>query len=200
MFKQLHHKFVFLRRIKILSRELSSFIDPDIKSILDIGSGDGTISKLIQDCNPGLKIFGIDIMERPYSSIIFRLYDGKRIPFDDNRFDICMLVDVLHHSPHIKELLTEARRVSGKYILIKDHLYKTSFDFKTLKFMDNVGNKPHGVVLEYNYLMEKEWEMIFNDLELVLVKKKTRIPLYPFPFNLIFGRKLHFISLLKVIK
>lgn len=200
MFKQLHHKFVFRRRIKVLSAELAAFINPGTITILDIGSGDGKISKLIQDSNPHLKISGIDILARPYSSISFKLYDGKHIPFDDNSFDVCMFIDVLHHLPHIKELLAEAKRVSNNYILIKDHLYKSNLDFKTLKFMDDLGNKPHGVVLKYNYLKEKEWETIFSDLGLTIVKKKTRIPLYPFPFSLFFGRKLHFISILKILK
>lgn len=203
MLKQLHHRFIFVRRVKILSRELAAFINPDIKTILDIGCGDGTISKLMQDRNPGVKIFGIDVMARPHSEIPFKLYDGKHIPFADNSFDGCMLVDVLHHLPRgkaIKELLTEVKRVSCKYILIKDHQYKTRFDFKTLKFMDDIGNKPHGIRVEYNYLKENEWEGIFNDLGLTIIKRKTKIPLYAFPFNLFFGRKLHFISILKVLK
>ena len=199
MLKQLHHRFVFLRRIKVLSRELAAFIDPGTKTLLDIGSGDGSISKLIQDRNPSLKISGIDIIARMSSAIPVKIYDGKQIPFGDNSFDICMFVDVLHHSLHVKELLTEARRVSGKYILIKDHVYKTRLDFRTLKFMDDVGNKPYGVALEYNYLTEKEWDTIFNELGLEIVRKKTRIPLYLFPFNLVFGRGLHFICLLKIV-
>lgn len=173
---------------------------PGTETILDIGSGNGAISKSIQDINPRLKIWGIDIMARPHNFIHFQLYDGKHIPFEDNSFDVCMLVDVLHHSLYIKELLAEAKRVSVSYILIKDHVYKSKFDFKTLKMMDDLGNKPHGVALEYNYLKEKEWEAVFSELGLTEIRRKTNIPLYPFPFNLFFGRRLHFISLLKVMK
>jgi ubiquinone/menaquinone biosynthesis C-methylase UbiE len=200
MFKQLHHRFVFRRRVKVLSAALLSFVNTDIKTILDIGSGDGTISKLMQDNNRDLKISGIDIMARQNSLIPVRLYDGKHIPYDDDSFDASMFIDVLHHVTNMKELLTEAKRVSRKYILIKDHLYKTSFDFKVLKFMDKVGNKPHGVALEYNYLKQKEWETIFKDMGLKIISKKTRILLYPFPFNLLFGRKLHLVCMLEISK
>jgi SAM-dependent methyltransferase len=200
MLKKLHHRFVYIRRTKVLSRELSAFIGQDTKKMLDIGCGDGAVSKLIRDNNPLLDISGIDILERPYSAIPVKLYDGRHIPYEDNSVDMCFFADVLHHLPHIKELLTEAMRVSCRYILIKDHLYKSEFDFKTLKFMDDAGNKLHGVHLEYNYLKEEEWSELFKNLGLIIEKTKTNIPLYPFPFNLIFGRRLHFISLLKIEK
>lgn len=199
MLKQLHYKFVFVRRIKVLYKELSAFINEDSKLILDIGSGDGSISKLIQDNNSAVHIYGLDVMARPSSLITVKSYDGKNIPYNDNIFDIAMFVDVLHHLAHIKELLLEAKRVSKKYILIKDHVYKSKFDFTTLKFMDDFGNKPYGVARVYNYLKEEEWQAIFNDVGLIVVKSKTKIPLYSFPFNLIFGRKLHYISLLQII-
>jgi ubiquinone/menaquinone biosynthesis C-methylase UbiE len=200
MLKQLHYKLVFIRRIKVLSKELSAFINEDSKLILDIGSGDGTISKLIQDNNSAVHIDGLDVMARPSSLITVKLYDGRNIPYNDNIFDVAMFIDVLHHLAHIKELLLEAKRVSKKYILIKDHIYKSRFDFTTLKFMDDFGNKPYGVARVYNYLKEEEWQAIFSDVGLVVVKSKIKIPLYSFPFNLIFGRKLHFISLLQIIE
>jgi len=192
--------FVFRRRVKVLSAELLCMISPGIKSILDIGCGDGTISKLIQDHNPLLNISGIDIMQRQDSLIPVELYDGKHIPYGDKSFDCCMFVDVLHHLNEQKEMLSECKRVSRRYILIKDHQYKTVVDFKLLKFMDQVGNKPYGVGLTYNYLKEVEWEMIFKESGLKLLHKKTAIPIYPFPFSMLFGRRLHFVCLLEIVK
>ncbi|MBL0358283.1 MAG: class I SAM-dependent methyltransferase [Chitinophagaceae bacterium] len=200
MIKELHYKFVFRKRTKVLSGELLSLINSGINTLLDVGSGDGTISKLMMDSNPRIEISGIDIMARPNSCIPVELYNGEHIPYNDDSYDCCMFIDVLHHVIHIEKLLEEAKRVSRKYILVKDHLYKTEFDFKILKFMDKVGNKPHGVALEYNYLKEEEWETVFKNLGLKMVNKKTSLPLYPFPFNILFGRKLHFICLLEIVK
>ena len=45
LFKKLHHKYVFLRRIDVLSNQIAAQI-PDNIRVLDIGCGDGTISKL----------------------------------------------------------------------------------------------------------------------------------------------------------
>jgi ubiquinone/menaquinone biosynthesis C-methylase UbiE len=200
MFKKLHHRFVFRRRVKVLSAALLTLINPAVKTILDIGCGDGTISKLMQDNNAGLKLSGIDIMERQSSLIPVTLYDGKYIPYDDDSFDCSMIIDVLHHLTHIKELIAEAKRVSRKYILVKDHQYKNNFDFKVLKFMDKAGNKPYGVALQYNYLKAAEWDIVFKDAGLNVLQKTTTIPLYPFPFNMLFGRRLHFVCLLEIVK
>jgi len=168
--------------------------------MLDVGCGDGTISKIMQDNNPALEISGIDIMARPNSAIPVSLYDGEQIPYNDGSYDAVMFIDVLHHVKQIKKMLEEAKRVSSKYILIKDHLYKTGFDFRVLKFMDRVGNKPYGVALEYNYLKAEEWNAVFRKLGLKKVIEKTNIPLYPFPFSLLFGRRLHVVFLLEIVK
>lgn len=188
---------VFLRRINVLSNEISSVMDDSIKKVVDVGCGDGTISSLIASKKKGREFSGIDIMARPTCAIPFKEYDGHHIPYEDNSVDACMFVDVLHHLHHVKELLAEAKRVSNKYIIIKDHLWKNKLDYKILEFMDNIGNKPHGVVLEYNYLPEKKWREIFDELGLEVVSMNKSIPLYAFPFSLVFGRELHFVALLK---
>lgn len=200
MLKKLHYKFIFRRRVRVLAHELAACIEPGTNSLLDIGTGDGAVSKLIGDSHPQLKIFGIDTMARPQCAIPYSLFDGRQIPFADNTFDTCMLVDVLHHLSHIKEMLAEAKRVAGKYILVKDHLCANTIDLITLKVMDDVGNRPHGVAMKYNYLKKQDWEKIFKELGLVVITTKTRIPLYPVPFDFVFGRRLHFISLLAVVK
>lgn len=200
MLKKLHNRLVFQRRTSVLAASLLSLVNPGIKAMLDAGCGDGTISKLMQDKKPGLEISGIDIIERPNSYIPVTIYDGNKIPYNDDSYDAVMLIDVLHHVKHISKLLEEAKRVSRKYILVKDHLYKTDFDFRLLKFMDIVGNKPHGVALEYNYLRKEEWDLIFRGLGLKRLVEKTKIPLYPFPFSILFGRKLHFVCLLEIEK
>ena len=188
---------VFLRRINVLSNEISSVMDDSIKKVVDVGCGDGTISSLIASKKKGREFSGIDIMARPTCAIPFKEYDGHHIPYEDNSVDACMFVDVLHHLHHVKELLAEAKRVSNKYIIIKDHLWKNKLDYKILEFMDNIGNKPHGVVLEYNYLPEKKWREIFEELDLEVVSMNKSIPLYAFPFSMVFGRELHFVALLK---
>ena len=193
-----HNTMVFGRRVRVLANLLAARVTEN-SSLLDIGCGDGTIASLIQSAVPSAKIQGLEIAERPACRIPCHIFDGIHIPFPNAAFDICMFVDVLHHTDHIKEVLAEACRVSHRYLLIKDHISESSIDFQALKFMDWIGNRPHGVVLPYNYQSRVQWDQYFEDLGLTVQGLEDAIPLYPFPFSRIFGRKLHFIALLEKI-
>jgi len=197
--KGAHRRAVSGRRARVLSDFLAARI-PAGASVLDIGCGDGTIANLITHKTPMVGIRGIEFAPRPTCLIECTLFDGATIPYPSASFDVCMFVDVLHHAPDaqgITRLLSEARRVSRRYVLIKDHLSESGFDFKTLQFMDWVGNRPHGVVLAYNYQSRDQWNQYFSLAGLNVRDWNNHIPIYPFPFRPLFGRRLHFIALLE---
>jgi SAM-dependent methyltransferase len=146
---------------------------------------------------PDVRIDGVDVLVRELAAIRVRKYDGKTIPFADKAFDFAMMIDVLHHTDNPANVLAEARRVSTSGIVLKDHLRDGLFAGPTLRFMDWVGNAPHGVRLPYNYLSRLEWLGMWRQLGLEATKLTDRVPLYPRPFSWIFGRKLHFTTLLK---
>ncbi len=63
--------------------------------------------------------------------------------------------------------------------------------------MDWIGNKPHGVVLPYNYWTRTQWNQAFAALGLHVSDIKTTLGLYPPPASWLFSRNLHFIALLE---
>jgi SAM-dependent methyltransferase len=196
LLKRAHGNAVFERRVRVLAESLAAKI-PSAASVLDIGCGDGTIAGLIMERNPTIAIQGIEFAPRPSCRIPCKAFDGASIPHAPGSFDVCMFVDVLHHTQGIETLLSEACRVSRRYVLIKDHLAENWLDFKTLQFMDWVGNRPHGVVLPYNYQNSNQWARYFSEAGLHMLARQDRVNLYPFPFSVLFGRKLHFIDLLE---
>jgi SAM-dependent methyltransferase len=193
-----HARMVFGRRVRVLSEILSARI-PQRAVVLDIGCGDGTIGSLLAKPGSEMSIEGVEFAPRPQCRIPCRAFDGAKLPFADSSFDVCLFVDVLHHTDDVTILLREARRVTRQFVLIKDHLSENRFDFKTLQFMDWVGNRPHGVRLPYNYQSRKEWEASFAKCGLSIAQWTTAVPLYPFPFSLIVGRGLHFVALLEKV-
>jgi SAM-dependent methyltransferase len=191
-----HSRLVHSRRISVLANAISSLIPPG-KKLLDVGCGDGQLDVLLKDRIANLEIEGVETHARPGCAVPCRIFDGVELPFDDNSFDGCLFVDVLHHTTEPEKILRDACRVSREFIVIKDHLAENNFDHRVLRFMDWVGNRSHGVFLPYNYLAQANWDRLFRSLGLEPAKTLLKLPLYPFPFSLLFGRKLHFVVLLK---
>jgi SAM-dependent methyltransferase len=191
-----HEKLVASRRSRVLGNMMRELLPPNSR-VLDVGCGDGTIAKSWMANRPDISVQGIDVLVRPGTKISVHAFDGQFIPFEDNSFDVVSFVDVLHHADNALQLLREARRVSKTCVLIKDHYAENWLNHAILAFMDWVGNAPHGVPLRYNYLSRKEWKQAFRSASLFEDTVETNIPLYFFPFDLVFGRKLHFIALLR---
>jgi len=192
--KTLHDKFVYNRRMDLLSDIISKYLN-DREKILDIGCGDGKIDCYIMQ-KKNVDIIGVDVLVRNTTYIPVQEYDGVHLPFADNSFDVILFVDVLHHIDNPLFILQEAKRVA-KTIIIKDHLHEGLLAYSTLKFMDYVGNAHYGVRLPYNYLNKTEWDSLFHEVGLKIECTDSKLNLYPFPFNLLFDRKLHFCAKLQ---
>ena len=190
---RVHEKLVFNRRVRVLVDGIGALL-PVESSMLDVGTGNGEIAKLIGERQKGTQVQGIDIMLRETTHIPVTLFDGTTIPLEDNSVDVVTFVDVLHHTNDPQILISEAARVARKAVIIKDHLSENVIDHFTLRLMDWVGNAPHGVVLPYNYAPRRDWDRWFLNAGLETDTFNTNVPLYAAPAKYIFGRKLHFIA------
>jgi SAM-dependent methyltransferase len=195
--KFFHQRFVFNRRVDVLAALLAPLFPPNA-SILDIGCGDGTIDQKILNRRSDVSIAGIDLFVRPSSRAPVIVFDGNRIPYRDESFDVAMFIDVLHHTQNPAILLREAKRVAKKSIVIKDHFRNGFLAGATLRVMDWIGNAAHGVALPYNYWNREEWKEAFRSLSLEPGEIVCQPRLYPMPASLIFDRGLHFIAQLPI--
>jgi SAM-dependent methyltransferase len=198
MLNAVHHRAVHNRRVRILSHHLAQII-PGGGRVLDVGCGDGLISRAIMDERPDLEIEGVDVMLRPVTHIPATKFDGSVLPFGDNSFDYVTIVDVLHHTTDPVIMLAESCRVARKGVVIKDHLREGFGAGATLRMMDWVGNRGHDVVLPYNYLSRSEWDAAFRRARLTVVAWRDKLGLYPRPARYLFDRRLHYVALLAPI-
>lgn|ERR671925_1543055 len=190
-----HKALVSGRRTRVLAELLAAKLPPRA-TVLDVGCGDGAIGSLIASLRPDVSIQGVEYLVRPGCKIACQSFDGSSLPFSDASFDVCLFVDVLHHTRDPGVLLREATRVTRSFVLLKDHLDENILDNLTLRFMDWVGNRPHGVVLTYNYQSRKHWTEYFLSCGLKEENWTSKVPLYPWPFSVVVGRGLHFVALL----
>lgn len=189
----IHGGYVHSRRVRVMCGHLSELL-PQGARVLDVGCGDGLLAHLILQRRPDLKIEGIDVLLRSQAYVPVKAFDGQSIPHENGSFDVVMFVDVLHHVERQEELLAEARRVSRRHVVIKDHTLNGFMAGPTLRFMDWVGNARHGVALPYNYWPRERWLETFVRLKLEVGVWKKDLGLYPPLANWVFGRSLHFMA------
>jgi SAM-dependent methyltransferase len=192
---RVHGGFVLSRRASRLARALSDVL-PSSARVLDVGSGDGIVAASILALRPDVSIEGVDVLVRPETGIPIRPFDGRTLPAPDDSFDVCMLVDVVHHAEDPHRLLREAARVARSCIVLKDHLRKGLLSGATLHFMDRVGNARHGTIVRGMYWGEQEWRSAWREAGLMVASRRSRLGLYPWWADWWFGRSLHFLAVL----
>jgi len=102
--------------------QTANLIPKDVKTLADIGCGNGIFLKHLKDNNPDIETIGVD---RSESALSF--YEGQKtigdialLPFKDNAFDCVTCLEVIEHLPVPVYItaLKELCRISKKYVII----------------------------------------------------------------------------------
>jgi len=137
--------------------------------ILDIGTGPGSVCLLMQ--REGYNLTPLDVVDQTLSSEVEPLiYNGKKLPFDDNSFNTALILTVLHHTSNPKEILSEAKRVADKIIIVED-IYSNPIQKYLTFIVDSIVNMEFAGHPHSNK-SDTEWKTTFNKLGLKL--KATR--------------------------
>ena len=143
-------------RAKTIARLLSSHIKHK-DTILDIGCGNMLLSHELQKGKQAY-IKGIDVLDMNLTTLPFQIFNGKKIPYPNKRFDTCLLIGVLHHVQDQKSLLVEAKRVSSKIIIFED-IYSSNIEKSWIKIRDIIGNIPEEPRMNFalNFHSDGQW-------------------------------------------
>jgi SAM-dependent methyltransferase len=107
-----------MERIEITSK----LIPQDVKSLADIGCGNGVFLNFIAQKFPEMDLIGVDRSEFALNLVKTKKLNGDigNIPLEDHQYDCVSCLEVIEHLPIgvYENALNELCRISKKYIII----------------------------------------------------------------------------------
>ena len=152
------------------------------KKVLEVGAGDGSILKLLSDQNFAPEYHAVEISDSGVAHIKSRdirnlisvqEFDGYKLPFEDDSFDLIILSHVLEHVEHERLLLREIKRVSKSFVIEVPIDYKTNVDKRIRHFLA-YGHINMYTPTSLRYLLQTEGFEIKKDLTSIIGPEVTR--------------------------
>ncbi|MDD4188412.1 MAG: class I SAM-dependent methyltransferase [Bacilli bacterium] len=133
--------------------------------VLDFGAGTGNLSRIFLE--KGCTVTALDVSQKSlnvlkdkltFNNLNTVLYNGFKLPFEDNTFDITATYSVLHHIPDYISAIKEMIRVTKKDGLV---------------YIDHEANEnkwnPSIELIEYNSLTK---QTIFEHIKKIFIAKE----------------------------
>jgi len=107
--------------------------------IIEVGAGDGSILSILSKKKIANKYYAVEISDsaidflenRDIESLIeVKKFDGYKIPYPDNYFDLAILAHVLEHVEFPRTILRELKRISKQQIIEVPRDYSFGVDKK----------------------------------------------------------------------
>ena len=192
------HRPVYESRQRVLSASIIAHLSEG-DNVLDIGCGFGALGRAIMDhpdCPEGVTVSGVERVKRGNEAIEVEAYDGIKLPYPDDHYDVAIRADVLHHDEQPDRLLAEAARVSRRIVIVKDHKVDGFLAHPRISLMDWAANSPYGVPCLYRYPTLDGWHEQQDRLELKRLDEQRGLSLYPRPYCWLFTPKLQYLVVL----
>ncbi len=115
------------------------------KKVLEVGAGDGSILHYLNDWNFGEELYALEIAQSGVDLITHRnlnrlkeaqTFDGYKIPYEDDSFDLVILAHVLEHVEHERVLIRELKRVAKHIVIEVPKDYRFGVDNRMKHFLD----------------------------------------------------------------
>lgn len=123
----------------------------EVNNILDVGCGEGYITRRIKEHKKGINIEGIDyygdvieIARKNCPEIKFLQGSVYDLPYGDGTFDLLVSSEVLEHLEEPERAINEIKRISKKYciITVPNEPYFRIANMIRFKYMSSFGNTP----------------------------------------------------------
>jgi ubiquinone/menaquinone biosynthesis C-methylase UbiE len=123
------------------------------QSLLDLGSGEGVVLDLINEsfdidvCGTDLDIRRVALAVQRVAGGDFFLGDAHSVPLKDNSFDMVITLELLEHVGKPALALSEAKRVTRKYLLasVPHEPWWRIGNMLRLKYLSQFGSTPEHI-------------------------------------------------------
>jgi len=146
--------------------------DITFRNVLEVGAGEGSILNWLSQWNFSDDLNCVEISESGIAQIKAKnianlkevlLFDGYKIPYADNHFDLVYCSHVLEHVEHERILLREIKRVS-KYQIFEVPIDFSFYVDKKLKHFLNYGHINIYTPSLFRFLLKSENFEVKRDL------------------------------------
>ena len=164
---------------KSRAKKAASYIIPwveDGERVLDFGCGDMLVAEEVVK-KKKVKIQGIDVININETDLPYLQYQGDRIPFKDNSFDVTYASYVLHHTPDVEFFVKECLRVSRRRVILLEDVFTNRAEQLLVKGCD-YGNMfiSREMNMALNFKSVQGWMALFGTLG---VKRVETVPIRP---------------------
>jgi len=178
-------------------KEVAKLVEKTGGKILDIGSADGTFSRIILDRSKGEYVIGIDVLKasvdwanarhKDTGKMEFRLGDAHKLEFKANSFDSVFALEVLEHVDDPEAVLKGVKRVLKKggyavFLVPADNLLFEVIWFFWTKWRGRIWHDTHIQSFKKGWLpklckrvgfkVEEDKKFLLGMLHVVKVRKK----------------------------
>lgn len=110
-------------------KRLTEMVKKQKGRVLDIGCGGGITTESLQHYYPEMEYYGCDVSKQAIEharklgsgKVKYSVIKKKKLPYEDNFFDLCVCFDVMEHVPDVDFFLEEVKRITkpgGKFFLL----------------------------------------------------------------------------------
>jgi ubiquinone/menaquinone biosynthesis C-methylase UbiE len=124
-------------RVQEKLSEIGPYLNP-VDRVLDLGAGNCVLCQQLRQ--RGYDIVPVDLANLSFvDGIMPIVYDGTTLPFDDDSFDVALVITVLHHAQDPDAILAELRRAAQRIIVIEE-IYENSLEKYFTYLIDSLFN------------------------------------------------------------
>ena len=167
----------FLNDFRFLLQQAQS---KKIKTICEIGCGEGELLKIIHQYYPKAKIYATDLAQSEIVKakkntknipIIFSVQNAERLSYKNQQFDLVICCEVIEHLENPERGLKEIKRVSHSSIIsVPVEPWWRILNILRLKYVKNLGNTPghlnHWSIRKFSSLLSQNLKIKTKKLPL----------------------------------